>query len=85
MSHGSGNRSIQPSLIVKPTLLTLLFLAAGIATDAAEPLTLVKDGVSLAPIVVFENAPPLTGEAVEKLAEMMEKISGARPDGSARS
>ncbi|MCP5538809.1 MAG: DUF4838 domain-containing protein [Akkermansiaceae bacterium] len=65
---------------MKRTLLTLSVFAAGIATGAAEPLTLVKDGVSLAPIVVFENAPPLTGEAAEKLAEYIEKTSGARPE-----
>jgi hypothetical protein len=42
-------------------------------------LLLVKDGLSLVPIVVFENAPPFTRRAAEELAEYIEKISGARP------
>lgn len=42
-------------------------------------LTLVADGVSLAPIVVFQGAPPKTLRAADELADYIEKISGARP------
>ena len=48
--------------------------------NAEGPLQLVKDGVSLAPIVVFEGAPPFTLRAAEELAQYIEKISGARPE-----
>ena len=48
--------------------------------NPAGDLTLVKDGVSLAPIVVFEDAPPFTRRAAEELAEYIEKVSGARPE-----
>ncbi len=55
----------------------LLIATAGMAP--AEQLVLVEDGVSRAPIIVFENAPPKTREAAEELAGYIEKISGARP------
>lgn len=44
------------------------------------PLVLVEDGVSLAPIILFEGAPPKTRDAAEELAVYIEKISGARPE-----
>lgn len=47
---------------------------------AAEELVLVEDGVSLAPIVVAEDAPPRTVDAAEELAGYLERISGARPE-----
>lgn len=43
-------------------------------------LLLVENGVSRAPIVIFEGAPPMTRRAAEELAEYIEKISGARPE-----
>lgn len=46
----------------------------------AADLLLVKEGVALAPIVVFENAPPYTRQAAEELAAYIEKVSGARPE-----
>ena len=49
------------------------------AADAAE-LVLVDNGVSVAPVVVFEDAPPLTRQAADELAEYIEKTSGAKPD-----
>ncbi|MHC4874829.1 MAG: tetratricopeptide repeat protein, partial [Planctomycetota bacterium] len=42
-----------------------------------EGLTLVKDGKSLVPIVVFKDAPPYTKRAADELAEYLKKISGA--------
>lgn len=47
--------------------------------DPNGKLVLVKDGKSVAPIVVFENAPPKIRLAVDELAAYMEKISGAKP------
>ncbi|MCA1809407.1 MAG: DUF4838 domain-containing protein [Lentisphaerae bacterium] len=46
----------------------------------AEQLVLVEDGVSRAPIVIFENAPPMTRKAADELAEYIERTSGARPE-----
>lgn len=57
----------------------ILYAADGNETLAGN-LVLVEDGVSRAPIIVFQNAPPRTREAADQLAEYVEKISGARPD-----
>ncbi|MCA1809935.1 MAG: DUF4838 domain-containing protein [Lentisphaerae bacterium] len=43
-------------------------------------MALVEQGVSQAPIVVFQDAPPFTRNAAEELAEYIEKTSGARPE-----
>ncbi|MEQ8785761.1 MAG: DUF4838 domain-containing protein [Pirellulaceae bacterium] len=45
-----------------------------------QPLVLVEKGVSRAPIIVFDDAPPLTRQAAAELADYIEKISGARPE-----
>ncbi|MCA1808813.1 MAG: hypothetical protein LC725_05080, partial [Lentisphaerae bacterium] len=65
----------------------LKFLAVSLLTGltlwalpAQSELVLVEDGRSVAPIVVFENAPPLTRQAAEELAYYIEKTSGARPE-----
>jgi len=42
-------------------------------------LTLVKQGKSLAPVVIFKDAPPFTRRAADELAGYIEKISGAKP------
>ena len=47
---------------------------------AADKLVLVEDGASRAPIIVFEDAPPKTMQAVHELADYIEKTSGARPE-----
>ncbi len=57
--------------------LTLFFFAS---PSYGANVLLVEDGQSLAPIVVFEDAPPLTRLAADDLAHYIEKISGARPD-----
>lgn len=49
------------------------------APRKTDKLLLVEDGVSRAPIVVFEGAPPMTRRAAGELAECIEKISGAKP------
>jgi len=64
--------------------LMLSVLLDGLAT-AAEPaaagrLILVEKGVSLAPVIVFEDAPPLTRAAADELAQYIEKTSGAKPE-----
>ncbi|MFN2352112.1 MAG: DUF4838 domain-containing protein [Kiritimatiellia bacterium] len=43
-------------------------------------MVLVAEGVSLVPIVIFKDAPPLTRRAADELAEYIEKTSGARPE-----
>ena len=46
----------------------------------AREVVLVENGESLAPIVVFEGAPPRTRQAADTLADYIEKVSGARPE-----
>jgi hypothetical protein len=57
-----------------------LLLCVVLAGSAAAELVLVEEGASRAPIVVFEDAPPITRQAADELAEYIEKISGARPE-----
>ena len=45
----------------------------------AVPLVLVDKGVSLAPIIVFSNAPPMTRHAADELAAYIEKVGGVKP------
>ncbi|MFC1454171.1 DUF4838 domain-containing protein [Verrucomicrobiota bacterium] len=42
-------------------------------------LILVQDGKSLAPIVIFKDAPPYTKNSAYELADFIEKISGVKP------
>jgi len=55
------------------------FLCVGTFARSAE-LVLVDEGVSRAPIVIFEDAPPLTRRAADELAYYIEKTSEAKPD-----
>ncbi len=67
---------------VSLTVMSLLFLNIN-SNGAAEPseeLVLVENGHSLAPVVIFEDAPPFTRRAADELANYMEKISGSRPE-----
>ncbi len=60
----------------------LLLTAQGLlsATAFAKPeLVLVDQGKSLAPIIVFSNAPPFTRKAADELAAYIEKVGGVRP------
>ncbi|MCB1229426.1 MAG: DUF4838 domain-containing protein [Verrucomicrobiae bacterium] len=58
--------------------LTALWMS--IHDGLSDDLTLVRNGVSEAPIVVFENAPPFTREAADTLADYVEKVGDARPE-----
>ena len=51
----------------------------GTCLQARADLVLVKDHVSLAPIVVFQDASPYTRQAADELADYMEKTGGVRP------
>ena len=45
----------------------------------AAPLVLVEKGVTLAPIIVFKDAPPMTRKAADELAAYIEKVGGVKP------
>jgi Domain of unknown function (DUF4838) len=69
------------------TLLICLLCALGCismnsseAAGADGKLVLVENGVSRAPIIVFEGAPIYIRRAANELAEYIEKTSGARPE-----
>lgn len=65
------------SVWLRSTLVTLVFSLFCLPLMA--DLVLVEDGVSRAPIVIFEDAPPLTRQAADELATYIEQISGAKP------
>lgn len=57
--------------------------ASGIPQASADPagkLVLVNNGTSVAPIVIYQDAPMLTREVADVLADYVEKTSGARPE-----
>jgi len=60
-------------------VLALTWTRPGSAENARK-LVLVDNGVSLAPIVIFQDAPPYTRRAADELAEYIEKTSGAKPE-----
>lgn len=66
------------ALLLRIALGAMLVGACWMA--AAAEVVLVKDGRSLAPIVLAADAPPMTREAAELLADCIETMSGARPD-----
>ena len=43
------------------------------------PLVLVEKGASLAPIIVFKDAPPMIRKAADELAAYIEKVGGVKP------
>lgn len=52
----------------------VIAMAGFFQADAAEnELVLVEDGESLAPVVVFQDAPPKTRRAAEELVDYLEK------------
>lgn len=53
---------------------------SAVIVSGGDGVVLVEDGVSLAPIIVYAEAPPRTVAAAEELADYLEKISGARPE-----
>lgn len=66
--------------LVSVCLVMGILSGCGVSQAAGEKLVLVENGEALAPIVVFENAPPKTRRAVGELAEYMELIAGVRPE-----
>ncbi|MFN2352415.1 MAG: hypothetical protein ABR497_10760, partial [Kiritimatiellia bacterium] len=71
---------VNAKVAVMSALVTGLLSILAITNLCAEQLVLVEDGVSRAPIVVFQDAPPFTRQAADELAAYIEKTSGARPD-----
>ena len=61
-------------------LLAALAVCLLVSSARAQNLVLVENGVSRAPVVIFENAPPCTRQAADELAEYIEKTSGAKPE-----
>ena len=61
-------------------LLAALCIAIPAWPHTASALTLVEDGESQAPIIVFEDAPPFIQQATDELAEYIERTTGARPE-----
>lgn len=63
---------------------TLWLLAVGLSAvsclSGEDELVLVRNGQSLAPIVIFENAPPFTRQAADELAEYIGKVTGVQPE-----
>ncbi|MFC1454324.1 DUF4838 domain-containing protein [Verrucomicrobiota bacterium] len=69
-------------IVIACALVTCLMGISGckfVKPDEAK-LVLVEKGKSLAPIIVFKDAPPYTRRAADELAEYIEKISGAKPE-----
>ncbi len=72
-------------LLASFPLLTLFATTAFIAPGsgllaAGESVTIVERGVSTAPIVIPEAAAPRTLQAANELADMIQQMSGARPE-----
>ena len=65
--------------IIETVLLCVVLTIAFCSKPASAEVTIVKDGKSLVPIIIFKDAPPYTKEATEELALYIEKISGAKP------
>lgn len=53
---------------------------ASVAEEVSGGVLLVEEGVSLAPIIVYGDAPPRTVAAAEELADYIGRISGGRPE-----
>ena len=68
------------TLLLSSALAVLLVACCGRLRAQQHRLVLVEDSVSRAPIIVFEDAPPLARRAASELAHYIEKISGARPE-----
>ena len=65
--------------VFKVVLMMMPGLIMQHGAGAAE-LVIAEQGRSLAPIVVFSNAPPLTRQAAGELSTYIEKISGSKPE-----
>ncbi|MFN2352353.1 MAG: DUF4838 domain-containing protein, partial [Kiritimatiellia bacterium] len=69
-----------PTLLKKILSAALPMLVLLIAPAVGAELVLVQAGVTRAPVVIPENAPPNTRQAADELVDYIEKISGARPE-----
>lgn len=65
---------------MKYSVFSLLLVCCSISAPLGAELVIVDDGVSHAPIVISEGASPRTVVAAEHLAEIMEGISGVKPE-----
>jgi hypothetical protein len=74
------NWSGRMTLLLGSCLLVFTAGCKPTTTLSAKGLIVVEEGTARMPIVVFENAPPFTRQAVEDLANYIEKTSGARPE-----
>ena len=68
------------TIVKAPRLISILFSLVIATSAGAEPLAIVKNGQALAPIIIFEDAPPKTRKVADELAFYIEKVSGAKPD-----
>ncbi|MFW6457592.1 MAG: DUF4838 domain-containing protein [Planctomycetota bacterium] len=66
--------------MVRVFTISLMGLIFSLHAAGADELVLVADGESLAPVVVFKDAPPKTRRAADELSEYIEKIAGVRPE-----
>ncbi len=80
------NRMKQVSirLLSVSALVLVLAVYAGCTADLPSSaqrgeLVLTDKGASLAPIIVFKDAPPFTRKAADELAVYIEKVSGVKP------
>ncbi len=82
MYHCISNLMRHKMVVAGSVMVIQLFVFSLLNSDAlkAGELVLVEDGMSRAPVVIFEDAPPKTHRAAEELVEYMEKISGVRPE-----
>lgn len=56
------------------------FISLFLVCESRAGFEWISDGVSQAPIIIFDGAPPLTRQAADDLADYVEKISGVRPE-----
>ncbi len=70
--------SVRSQIAASLTVLVIWCLAPRVTPG--DELTIVKNGKSLAPVIVFKDAPPYTLQAAKELAAYIEKVSGAKPE-----
>ena len=77
-------KRVSISLLSGSALVLALTVYAGDTATPPAPaprgeLVLTDKGASLAPIIVFSNAPPMTRKAADELADYIEKVGGVKP------
>lgn len=73
-------RFVETRRMLRMFAATALLCGWATPSATADELVLVEEGQSLAPIVIFGDAPPFTRQAADELAQYIEKVSGARPE-----